>query len=285
MFKTKIWLICIGVGLVLIMVGAGMGGSRTIYIDRQGIHAESTASLFNSISGYFTTSNDSENGDFVTLSEENMREFDSVDISMIDMPVTLEPADYYSLEIYYPSERDIEWDNRNGRLTVSDKTNSGDGGRIYLFGGNTSFMGGGYVNVYAPADELDKIKIENVSGDLYVGAFDADDLTLRTVSGTLEADGVEAERISAENVSGGIWLNVVDCETINAKSVSGGIGISVDIDADDCALQLESISGSITVDGERVGKMFETYTVGKKSSSDCYIEAGSVSGGIEINFD
>ncbi|MDR1664149.1 MAG: DUF4097 domain-containing protein [Clostridiales bacterium] len=233
---------------------------------------------------------------FVYDVDENLDEFESVEIDVVSMDVTVEPADYYGIDIRYPNNRKVEWSVRGGTLKVEDKTNSL---RVNLFSWNQ--LGGGeesYVTVYCPSDALDNIHIDTVSGEVSVNGFTGmDSFEIETVSGDISAEDCEAQEIECEStsgevsvygsrseyfsvasVSGDIWIDDCYGEDIKLDTVSGEITGIFDASAEDYAIRFSSVSGSMQINGERVKKNFQ------KDGGDYELRAGTVSGDLDITF-
>ena len=94
---------------------------------------------------------------------------------------------------------------------------------------------------------LEEIKVESVSGALYLTGFQAGKIKAQAVSGSVSCQGLWAEQLWAESASGAVRLASVSSRELEARSVSGRtelLGFS-------CAkLKGETISGSLTVRGE-----------------------------------
>ena len=94
---------------------------------------------------------------------------------------------------------------------------------------------------------LEEVKVESVSGALYLTGFQAGKIKAQAVSGSVSCQGLWAEQLWAESASGAVRLASVSSRELEARSVSGRtelLGFS-------CAkLKGETISGSLTVRGE-----------------------------------
>lgn len=93
---------------------------------------------------------------------------------------------------------------------------------------------------------LEEIKVESVSGALYLSGFPAGKIKAQAVSGSVSCQGLWAEQLWAESASGAVRLASVSSRELEARSVSGRtelLGFS-------CAtLKGETVSGALTATG------------------------------------
>ena len=311
-------------GFALMGAGRAMGAQRSMIIAPFNIRVENMSFMSASNNtAYYSDSVSTENeggGNFsqnssvsasinnthgtVTFADNTLPEFTDIDISMVSMDIILKQADYYGVEIVYPSDRDISWGVRNGKLTVSDKTKRGRPLNISLFGGMGALVGAGddrgYVLVSCPADRIDDISLLAVSGNILLEKYTARSLSASTVSGGVDILDSTAGKIDANSVSGGIFLKncgtdkisaetvsgpvtLISCEfkDLDLNSVSGGIQYETALAEEKYGVNLSSVSGSLNINGERVSK--KSYD--KNNSGAPYtLNAETISGSINLKF-
>ena len=145
---------------------------------------------------------------------------------------------------------------------------------------------------------LEGVELDTVTGDVDLTAIAADEIRIDTVSGTVTAQRLSAGSFRSHTVSGGVSLDCltapgsVSLDSVAGKltfsgplsadtrmeSVSGSIEITADNTAQECAYALDSTTGRIRVDGV----LFEPPA--QKTGGTCSLSAGTVSGGITVNF-
>ena len=129
---------------------------------------------------------------------------------------------------------------------------------------------------------LEEIKVESVSGALYLSGFPAGKIKAQAVSGSVSCQGLWAEQLWAESASGAVRLASVSSRELEARSVSGRtelLGFS-------CAtLKGETVSGALTATGS--GEEIKLSTVSGALSLQaeqypCTARLNTVSGKISL---
>lgn len=116
---------------------------------------------------------------------------------------------------------------------------------------------------------FNKIRLENVSGDIKLDDINCNDIKLESVSGDILVNNLIVDnKTDMEIVSGDIIANNVRCSYIDLESVSGDITISVDGSEKDTNIHIEKL-------------LSDTKT---KVDSDKYLKAETVSGKIKYQF-
>jgi hypothetical protein len=229
---------------------------------------------------------------YADLSEHDLTEFTSIDISLVETDVTFVPSDHYGFDArirdYTGGASGIEWSNDNGVLKIKYKSRFSFGfGNLIGFGMFSSEAS--YLKVYYPADNypLDRteryesISIETVSGDITC-PFSSETGKFKTVSGDAEVNGTYDE-LTINTVSGELSFGG-SAKTLKAGAVSG----DVEIEGKTENLTTSTVSGEIEIHGEFADVKAST-TSGditlstQKSYTDYDITVNTLSGQIEID--
>lgn len=169
-------------------------------------------------------------------------------INWVNGPVEVRPWEGDTLRLTEYSPRPLQEEERlalreeNGCLTVQWTQ------KPAIFLGFRPFSLQKHLVVELPQTApLEEVKVESVSGALYLTGFQAGKIKAQAVSGSVSCQGLWAEQLWAESASGAVRLASVSSRELEARSVSGRtelLGFS-------CAkLKGETISGSLTVRGE-----------------------------------
>jgi len=259
------------VGLCLLFVGRVIGANRTLDINLFGLRFEASGMGFRNIE---RSGESGRSGEMTLVNERNLPAFTDIDISLVNTNIQLEPASYYGVEIRYPAERDINWEVRNGKLFVKDNTN-----RTFSI---NRFDGDSYVIVYSPADKMDMIKLATVSGTIKIDEYNAQSITINTVSGEIISRGCKSRKLNIETVSGSITQEKCTSEDIRLVSVSGRIHYETELQDTQYNINLSSVSGRVTVNGESVSRTDYGNLGGRGAPYN--LSAETVSGRIELLF-
>ncbi len=153
-----------------------------------------------------------------------------------------------------------------------------------------------------PALSLDKLEASSVSGEIDFLTLTANSLLkLTTVSGTIHGREAKSEgNLELFSTSGEVEVGTYHGKDILLKSVSGQIEGELILDAGDEA-KIETISGSIDVDGRRIeGLSITASTISgaitfneqdqgnqvsvEKGNAQSHLKLSSTSGGIELHY-
>lgn len=105
------------------------------------------------------------------------------------------------------------------------------------------------------------------------------EITLKTVNGSLNGDTVSAKSLDSKTVNGSIEFNGLTAKNIKGETVNGGIDLEVSGNEDDYGIRFNSVNGSLTVNGDKVGK---DVTINRNKDNDINIKTVNGSGKIEF---
>jgi hypothetical protein len=293
---TKFLLFLMVAGACLMVVGRVMGAQTTVAVDMFGRRMDVSALNFG-LHRAGSVINTASDGAWDFVNSDGLAAFRDIDIKLIDMDVELRRGDAFIIEMEYPDDRDIQWEIRNGRLTIEDKTNSASN-RISLFRGSViTFRGGGKAVIYSPGTDMGNIELINVSGNIEIFDYNANLFNLESISGSINGSGLSSPRIRTGNVSGSTELYNLRSNDIRVESVSGGITLFDNISrntqltsvsgnihfestesVDAFEINLKSISGALSVNDERVSRGSYSRSAGGSNK----INAETVSGNINL---
>jgi len=292
----KVIIIAIIAGLALAVLGLSMGASRTVYLNKSGVHID--------------------DGEVIRVTESNLDYFKSIIIDTDFSDVQFISADEYGIDVS-GYDMECDWSLENGILKITHKY-------IKKLRLSLSYWSSerNYVKVYFPKDSvLETVTINCDSGDISIGSFQADSLHIRNLFGDVElhsitsddlrididsgklkgadlnarslfynnkfGDGsfqtVSAERFAADSDSGDLELNGCEFEDIVIKSkfgktaANGVISSGADIYSDSGDLILSGEFSGETVIRSKFGDVILTSSLKKDDYSyDINVTFGSI---------
>jgi hypothetical protein len=298
MILRRIWLIA----LVLIIVGGGMaavgwilGARSDLYFDGTGVHV--ARAEYQAPAAYVT------------------EEFTELDIDAWSADVELVASDHFGYELSTTGTVRLTGEYKNGVLTIRQENS-------HRFTILSIGIGSGRsdVKVYYPASsELERVKIETLSGGITAKGLYAQTLMLKAVSGNISIDHVDAataeikttsgeitlhgsgtgfDAAYVQSVSGEITARGLVARRLTAKTTSGNVTLQGDItgktDIDTVSgdvrvdigwaknpqsYYIDTVSGDIRIDGERQGK---PASFGSRDDANV-ISAKTTSGSVTIS--
>jgi len=158
----KVIIIIIIVGLILSVIGFATGASRTLYLDRRGVHIGS--------------------GTINVIEETNLAPFTSINVDVGFSNIEFHNSDMFGINL---SGEDIEWQwtLEDGVLSITHDKNT----RWQIV--NLSFIGDfrNHVRIYLPENsELDIVNIKTSSGDITLGRIQANQLEVNNSFGNVD---------------------------------------------------------------------------------------------------
>jgi DUF4097 and DUF4098 domain-containing protein YvlB len=301
----RIWwifvLVFITAGITLLATGWGLGASGNyIYIDDQGIHVSQS------------------DGNSHVISEFDLEPFSSVNISTISADIQLIPSDSFGFATKLPLDADnLNWKIENGELTLS--TQQYQAWRLNIFNldfisdyhvkiyypanthferitlnstsGNIDFdqtlvssliaktpSGGISINT----GKCQAVDLHTISGNITFGGDHQTPATLQinTVSGDIDINNVMWANLTAESVSGNLKIAGTAAAQTLIKSISGDVKLKSSGAASEYFYDLTSLSGDITVNGQRLGSPARPAS----TTSDQQIKVNTTSGNIRLDF-
>lgn len=199
-----------------------------------------------------------------------LTDFSELEIEAVSADISIQTGgEEYRLDISWDNDRlRPEYTQRGSVLRVTQKAHAG-----------ISLSGSSSIVVTIPwGADLNEIDCETVSGLIDVSLPSADQVDLSSVSGDITLSAAVWE-CDAETVSGDISLSPGSFDKLSLESVSGNIDVQSSVARSDCAFELETMSGKITLNGEKQGKRLET------GGGPCSVDAETVSGDIAIALD
>lgn len=196
--------------------------------------------------------------------------FSELEIEAVSADVTVQTGgEEYRLDISWDGDRlKPEYTQRGSVLHIVQKARSG-----------ISLSGASSIVVTIPwGAALSEIDCDTVSGWISVSLLNADEVDLSSVSGEI-ALNASVRECDAETVSGDMLILPSSFEELSLESVSGNVSLQSIVSSADCEFDLETMSGKITLNGEKQGKTLET------GGGRCSIDAETVSGDIDIELD
>lgn len=190
---------------------------------------------------------------------------------------TIRVAEYASRPLK-PRER-MRLREENGRLSID-------------WSAGSVFLGGlglqKHLVVELPRDaHLEKVKVESVSGGVYLTGFQADKVRGETASGPLTCYGVRGEDFSVETVSGPIELEEVAARQLCGETVSGALTVRGEGEQ----VRLHTVSGAVSLQVRQYPQSVRVETVSGKiglalpwTGPGFAVDYESVSGGFSSQF-
>ncbi len=234
-----------------------------------------------------------------TTGARQLPAFHSIHVDLVNAAVTLCRGEAYSIVLDFPESYPLpEVTVRDDTLRVEEKKFSH---RSFFGLRSFSFIKKSEVVITLPDAQYERFFFDMVNGALKIPAFRVRELKADSVNGAIAVEGVASERIHIDNVNGGITVCDVStvesckCDTVNggirltgmirgkihADAVNGGIHVAIPLSAKDYSLSLETVSGSVRVNGQKMSKAFTMRNEGAPNS----LHADTVNGGIQVEFE
>jgi hypothetical protein len=221
-------------------------------------------------------------------------EFHSIKADVVNANITITRGYEWRVDINYPDERiKPEVSISNGILRISEEHHKL--GNIFRIGGWKP----GRIDITVPDVQFRSFDIEGVNGAIVVQDISIDSIQCETVNGSVELSGIRADVIHGESVNGGVSITSCQAKTkckgetvnggvtlggelrgdISAETVNGTLHISTSLPITEYNLDVENISGSVRINGEKHRK--EVHIVhGAKNR----IRVEAVNGSISLDF-
>lgn len=157
------------------------------------------------------------------------------------------------------------------------------------------------LDIYVPADQLDSLRIDTVSGDTNITELNVDDFSFKAVSGSLRAKSLFAENMGLQTVSGKIDLANAS-GNLTTKTVSGDVSVTFEHFENDVTVnttsgdtkltlpedaqfevRLDTVSGKINSEFPiTMNSLNQRNVEGKVGDGSNKIQIKSVSGGVRL---
>lgn len=224
--------------------------------------------------------------------------FKRIELDLLNATVVLYKAEAYAIALDFPDEYPLPTvEVRDNTLFVKEKRHTS-----FVFFGIRSFgfMKKSEVRIALPDAQYERFSFDMTNGSLNVPKLCVRELNAKNVNGLISVEGVSGERVHLESVNGRINASGVStsekchCETVNggielsgtlrgkvnAEAVNGGIRVRMPLSGKDYDIALETLSGSVRVNGQKMGKSFRLKTGAPNS-----VRAKTVNGGIQLELE
>jgi len=235
----KIIIIAIAAGLVLAIIGFTLGASRSLYLDRSGVH----------IGGSETTH----------ITEHDLASFRNINIDAGFSDVEFVSSNAYGIEIN-SDYAELDWTLENDTLTISLVRSS----RVQIFNFNFSLRDRNYIRVFIPNDAaFDSVTVKASSGDVRIGDIRATSVEVNITSGNIWLNDISSDYLQVGSTSGNITssaintkdfihnirsgngrLQTINAERFSAEITTGDLSIT---EGELGAVNITGQSGNITV--------------------------------------
>lgn len=232
-------------------------------------------------------------------SEDTCLPFRSVHIDVCNAGIEFVKGDGYQVRIDYPEGIPApRMEIREGQTLYIKELPMR---RVFRFFSLRSWKNG-MIRITVPQtapEWFERFSVKTVNGAITLPALTLTELTCETVNGAIRLTGVAAEMLRAESVNGAISLaecraqTKAHCETVNgslalsgellgnthAETVNGSVRIEMQQPQTAYDLALETVSGSIFINGEKQRK--KVRTCNKAANA---VHAETVNGSIKLEF-
>ncbi|HWQ58543.1 MAG TPA: DUF4097 family beta strand repeat-containing protein [Clostridia bacterium] len=229
-----------------------------------------------------------------SYNERNPSEFHSIKADVINANISVVRGQEWRIDIIYPEERIKPIVSIvNGVLQVTEEHHKF--GRLFQIGGWRP----GRIDITVPDVKFRSFEIEGVNGAILVQDITLSSVKCETVNGSVEISRVFADTIHGESVNGGVAItscqakNRCKGETVNggvtlegelrgdisAEAVNGTLRISTGLPIKEYDIDVENISGSVRINGEKHRK--EVHIVHGAANR---IKVEAVNGSISLDF-
>jgi len=251
----KIIVILIAAGLILAIIGFSLGASRSLYIDRTGVH----------VSGNETT----------YISEHDLASFSNIVIDAGFIDVEFFSSNAYGIEIS-SDNADLRWTVESDTLTVSLLRSS----RVQIMSFDFSSSNRNYIRVLIPDDAIfDTVDARTSSGDIKIGDIKATSVEINSTTGNIIANNIVSLRANVQTTSGNIRLSGDFFGNTEVHARTGDVRVSASGDKNDYSFRLSTRTGTIRSDGERLSN-----EIADRPTRENHISITTTSGNIEVNF-
>jgi hypothetical protein len=281
---VKVLWICIGLAFVagvIIAAAAFFAGAKGIlYFNSTGIHAGTQR-------GYESSDNE-------RINEMGINSLQDIEINLVEADVHITESDNFGYEII-PRRGDstISATREGANLIISEDYQAFFGINLgSLFDLFTPHLGT-RVTLFVPKNaDLNSIVIQTVSGSIQLDATNLKitDFVINTVSGDFTANpgDTQVTNLSLNSVSGrldyfGTVTGSLSCDMVSGVAVAKLFG-----QPSDYAFELDAVSGSVSVNGERLRNGASDWPAfaGKSTAiaADKRISVHLISGKVELEF-
>ncbi len=233
-----------------------------------------------------------EGGEFIYRKWAGLNKVEHLDIDWPTGQVNVHPWDGDSIEIIESSKKALNQSQQclmfvqdGEKLTIKEYPQKNSAGGIFGKGWNNLARPSKRLELLIPRSQcgqIEKLKIQCMSGTVQVSELSGEDFKVSAVSGTVTLSSLSVESLDAGTVSGTLVLGGCSAEKLNAHSVSGTNmckGFSAE------RAELSTVSGTLNAHGN--AEKFKVSTVSGSVSlmvDQCPEKAhmSSVSGSLKL---
>ncbi|MDR2590861.1 MAG: DUF4097 domain-containing protein [Oscillospiraceae bacterium] len=221
--QKVIWIIIIltiVAGLTLAVLGFVLGASKTLYLDRSGLH----------IAG----------NEIIHIEEYDLEPFKNIHVDVRGTNVKFVASDSFGLEIYSDNTQ-WEWSQKNDTLIVSLITTT----RIQLMSFDFFSHERNYIKIFIPLGTvLDTVSIEANSGSVEIGDLTANSIEVSCRTGNIHINNITSDYLHINTTSGNITGSNLNAKNLISTLRTGRASLHT-INTEN--FSIECTSGSITV--------------------------------------
>jgi lia operon protein LiaG len=255
----KVIILAITAGLILAILGFILGASRSLYLDRAGVHIYGNGSIH--------------------IIEHDLTSFKNIDIDAGFTDVEFVSSDTYGIEIKSDNAR---WDRllENDTLTISLVRNS----RVQIMNFNFLPIVRNYVKIFIPNDSvLGTITVKTSSGDVNLRDIRAESIDINSTTGNIRLYGISSNYLQTSSTSGNIIGSVLQANSFihNTRTGDGRLQV-MNVER----FSAESTSGDLTITGSDLVMASITARTGNIIGNDILLLNANVqttSGDIRLN--
>ncbi|MDR1065641.1 MAG: DUF4097 domain-containing protein [Oscillospiraceae bacterium] len=242
---TKVSVIAIAAGVVMILAAWGLGAQGYVSLGLSGLRV-------------------ARHGEAETLSQRGITGVKALTVDASGADIEFIPADDFGFDIRtfsgYP-----DWSLDGGELVVKEARIGGIF-RVEFPLLSTLTEDNTYIKIYYPRDgALDKLDISGVSGSIEFPGLDK-----------------RVREASFSTVSGNISVAALEADTLKLRTVSGNVEISTATDESSLAYKIDTVSGAVTVGGRRLHGGAESPPAPPGGTS---LTISTTSGDVDIEFE
>ena len=230
----KIIVISIVAGLILATLGFTLGASRSLFIDRTGVHAS---------------------GNEIThIAERDLASFRNVNVDVGFSDVEFVSSNAFGIEIN-SGNAEFNWSLENDTLSITIIRRSG----VHMSFNFLPIMRD-YVKIFVPPDAmLDTVTVQTRSGDVRIGGIQAASVEVNSSTGDIRLNDISSDYLQVGSSSGDIIGSSINAKDFicNARTGDGRLQA---INAE--RFSAERTSGDLTITGGELNMVSITVRTG-----------------------
>ncbi len=211
--KKKIWIIsfvCVGAGILIMMLGILLGGHPGFYFDSSGVHA----------SGEIAEATYVED-------KKDLDKFTSIEMNLSYADLEIVQSDKYAVEYRLEGSKKPVCTVENGKLVFKEAKMISYVDSYINFGFNvttTGYSSDTYIKLYIPENvEFDTIQIKEEDGNMILPSLKANDMKITNEYGTVKIEGFSGNNMDIELQDGPLSVDKISAETAKIVNEYGEI--------------------------------------------------------------